>query len=184
METPPQERASTYDLPLLATKLYVPHPHARLVSRPQLAERLQEGVEDALTLISAPAGFGKTTLLAQWLAQSGIPVAWLSLEAEDNDPTRFLSYVIAALQTLDAQLGTTALAPLRTPQPPAPEAVLAVLISDVTSRDAAEFALVLDDYHVISAESIQRGMTFLLEHLPPQLHLIVATRADPPLPFA
>ena len=170
--------------PLLATKLHVPHPRTDLVSRPHLVERLQQGMERALTLVSAPAGFGKTTLLAQWLARSAIPAAWLSLEAEDNDSTRFLSYLIAALQTLDAQLGTTALALLRTPQPPSPEAVLAVLISELTGRGTGEFALVLDDYHVITAESIQREMTFLLEHLPPQLHLVLATRADPPLPLA
>jgi len=103
---------------------------------------------------------------------------------EDNDPTHFLSYLIAALHTLDAQLGTTALALLRTPRPPAPEAVLAVLVSEVTNRDRGDIALVLDDCHVITAESIQRGMTFLLEHLPPQLHLILATRADPLLPLA
>jgi LuxR family maltose regulon positive regulatory protein len=170
--------------PLLATKLHVPRPRTHLVPRAHLVERLQRGVECALTLVSAPAGFGKTTLLAQWLVESGMPTAWLSLEAEDNNPSRFLSYLIAALQTFDAQIGTTALAMLRTPQPLSPEAVLAVLINDITSRGAREFALVLDDYHVITADSIQRGMTFLLEHLPPQLHLILATRIDPPLPLA
>ncbi len=170
--------------PLLPTKLHVPRPRPHLVPRAHLVERLQRGVDRALTLISAPAGFGKTTVLAQWSAESGMPVAWLSLEPEDNDPTRFLSYLIAALQTLDAQLGTTALALLHTPQPPSPEAVLAVLVSELTSRDSRDFALVLDDYHVITEESIQRGMTFLLEHLPPQLHLILATRADPALPLA
>jgi len=152
--------------PLLAAKLHVPRPRTHLVPRAQLIERLQQGMARQLTLLSAPAGFGKTTLLAQWLAKSAIPAAWLSLEAEDNDPTRFLSYLIATLQTLDAQVGTTALALLRTPQPPLLEAVLAVLISDVTSRGDGEFALVLDDYHVITAEPIQRAMTFLLEHLP------------------
>jgi LuxR family maltose regulon positive regulatory protein len=106
------------------------------------------------------------------------------LEAEDNDPTRFLSYLIAALQTLDTQFGTSALALLHIPRPPSPEAVLAVLISEVTGGVAREFALVLDDYHVISAEPIQRGMTFLMEHLPPQMHLVLATRTDPPLPLA
>jgi LuxR family maltose regulon positive regulatory protein len=141
-------------------------------------------MQSALTLVSAPAGFGKTTLLAQWLAESDTPVAWISLEAEDNDPARFLSYLITALQTLDAQLGTTALAMLRTPQPPSPETVLALLASDLAERDAGDFALVLDDCHVITAESIQRGMIFLLEHLPPQLHLFLVTRADPPLPLA
>ena len=177
-----QQRHPLY--PLLATKLHVPRPRTQLVPRSHLVQRLQRGAERALTLVSAPAGFGKSTLLAQWFMKSDLPVAWLSLEAEDNDPTRFLSYLIAALQTLDAQLGITALTILRTPQPPSPEAVLAVLTNDLLNRDAGEFALVLDDYHVITAESIQRGMTFLLEHLPPQLHLVLATRADPPLPLA
>ena len=187
METaqpPPLAQQRTPINPLLATRLHMPRPRTDLVSRPHLVERLQQGMTCTLTLISAPAGFGKTTLLAQWLSQSAIPAAWLSLEAEDNDPTRFLSYLIAALQTLDAQVGTTALAMLRAPKPPVLEAVLAVLISDVSSRDTREFTLVLDDYHVITAEPIQRGMTFLLEHLPPQMHLVLATRADPPLPLA
>jgi LuxR family maltose regulon positive regulatory protein len=171
-------------LPLLVTKLFVPRPRTPLVPRAHLVDLLQQGLARSLTLVSAPAGFGKTTLLAQWLAQSDLPVAWLSLDAEDNDPAHFLSYLIAALQTLDAQLGTTALALLRTPLLASPEAVLAVLISELTDRRPREFALVLDDYHVIGSEPIQRGMTFLLEHLPPQLHLILATRADPPLPLA
>ncbi len=169
---------------ILATKLYAPRPRAHLVLRAHLIERLQQGVERPLTLISAPAGFGKTTLLAQWFMESGMPVAWVSLEAEDNDPTRFLSYLIAALQTLDAQIGTTAMAMLHTPQPSAPEAVLAVLTNDLVDRGGGDFALVLDDYHVITADPIHCGMTFLVEHLPPQMHLILATRADPPLPLA
>ena len=131
-----------------------------------------------------PQGSAKPPYLPNGSAESGMPVAWLSLEAEDNDPTRFLSYLIAALQTLDAQLGTTALALLRTPQPPSPEAVLAVLTNDLVERGGDDFDLVLDDYHIITAEPIQRGMTFLLEHLPPQMHLLLATRADPPLPLA
>jgi LuxR family maltose regulon positive regulatory protein len=170
--------------PLLATKLHVPRPRTNLVPRARLVRRLQQSLARSLTLVSAPAGFGKTTLLAQWCAQSGTPVAWLSLEAEDNDPTRFLSYLIAALQTLDAQIGTTALALLRTPQPPSPEAVLAVLTNDLVDRGGGDVTLVLDDYHVITANPIHGGMAFLLEHLPPQLHLVLATRADPPLPLA
>ncbi len=170
--------------PLLATKLHVPRPRTHLVPRSHLIERLQRGAERALTLVSAPAGFGKTTLLAQWFMESGMPVAWLSLEPEDNDPTRFLSYLIAALQTLDAQIGITALTMLHAPQPPSPETVLAVLTNDLVDCDAGDFAFVLDDYHVITGESIQRGMAYLVEHLPPQLHLILATRADPPLPLA
>ena len=171
-------------LPLLATKLFAPRPRPHLVPRPRLVEQLQQGLAQALTLVSAPAGFGKTTLLAQWLAQTSMPVAWLSLEAQDNDPARFLSYLIATLQTLDAHIGTNALALLHTPQPPSPETVLALLTNDLVNRGAGDFALVLDDYHVLTEESIQRGMTFLLDHLPPQLHLVLATRANPPLPLA
>ncbi len=180
---PPRKHGDPLN-PLLSTKLHLPRSHVQLVPRSHLVERLQQGVTGSLTLVSAPAGFGKTTLLAQWLTQSSTPVAWLSLEAEDNDPIRFLSYVIAALQTLDAQVGTTALALLRTPQPPSPEVVLAVLTNALVDRDEDDVALVLDDYHVITADPIQRGMAFLLEHLPPHLHLILATRADPPLPLA
>src|SRR6266567_2757528 len=172
--------------PLLATKLHRPLPRAHLVRRPQLAARLTQGVMGALTLVSAPAGFGKTTLLAQWLAQSGMPVAWLSLEAGDNEPVRFLSYVIAALQTLDPQLGSVALTLLQMPQPAAPETVLTLLTNDVAShgRDGADFALILDDYHVLDAKAIDQALAFLLEHLPPQMHLVIATREDPALPLA
>src|SRR6266487_4166326 len=170
--------------PRLSTKLHPPLPRAHLVRRPRLAARLTQGMMGPLTLVSAPAGFGKTTLLAQWLAESGMPVAWLSLEPEDNEPTRFLSYVIAALQTLDPHLGTTALALLQTPQPAPLETVLIMLTNDLTSREEGNFVLVLDDYHVIEAEPIHRAIAFLLEHLPPQMHLMLATRADPPLPLA
>jgi LuxR family transcriptional regulator, maltose regulon positive regulatory protein len=130
--------------PLITTKLHMPRPRAQLVSRSQLAERLQQGMTDALTLVSAPAGFGKTTVLAQWLAESGTPAAWLSLEPGDNEPVRFLSYVIATLQTLDPSIGVTALSLLRTPQPAPPETVLAGLVNDLMTREAADFALVLE----------------------------------------
>src|SRR6266576_5531987 len=172
--------------PLLATKLHRPLPRAQLVRRPQLAERLTQGVMGPLTLVSAPAGFGKTTLLAQWFAESGLPVAWLSLEPGDNEPVRFLSYLIAALQTLDPHLGAVALTLLQMPQPAAAEAVLTLLTNDVGShgRDGGDFALVLDDYHVIDAKPIDHALTFLLEHLPPQMHLVIATQEDPPLPLA
>jgi LuxR family maltose regulon positive regulatory protein len=170
--------------PLLSTKLHAPRPRAQVVPRPQLSGRLQQGAAGALTLLSAPAGFGKTTLLAQWLAQSGRPAAWLSLEPEDNEPMRFLSYLIAALQTLDPHIGTTALSLLHTPHPTLPETILALLINELEQREGGAFILVLDDYHVITAEPLHRALTFLLEHLPPQMHLILATRADPPLPLA
>ncbi len=164
--------------PLLATKLHVPRPRRQLVSRPALIKHVQEGVQGPLTLVSAPAGFGKTTLLAQWVAESGMPVAWLSLEPQDNDPVRFLASVLAALQQLDPDMGTTALALLHSPQPVPPERVLAVLTDELTNREAGDFALVLDDYHAISAAPIHRSLIFLLEHLPPQMHLVLATRAD------
>jgi ATP/maltotriose-dependent transcriptional regulator MalT len=170
--------------PLLATKLYVPRPRTQLVHRSHLIERLQQGMECALTLVSAPAGFGKTTLLAQWLAESGTPVAWLSLEPEDNDPVRFLTYLIAALQTRNPQLGVNILELLEASQSTPLESALIVLSNDIINRQIADFVLVLDDYHTIASESIDRAMTFLIEHLPPQVHLILATRADPPLPLS
>jgi ATP/maltotriose-dependent transcriptional regulator MalT len=169
---------------VLSTKLHRPRPRSHLVSRSHLIKRLQQGMERALTLISAPAGFGKTTLLAQWLAEGGTPVGWVSLEPEDNEPVRFLSYVIAAIQKLDPDIGATALSLLQSPQPVPPERVLAVLTNELTNREEGDFALVLDDYHVIEASPIHESMIFLLEHLPPQIHLVISTRADPPLPFA
>jgi LuxR family maltose regulon positive regulatory protein len=132
----------------------------------------------------SPAGFGKTTLLSTWLAASGTPAAWLSLEAEDNEPMRFLSYVIAALQTLDPSVGTSALALMSTPESPPLERVLVLLTNDLVMRTEADFVFVLDDYHVITAEPIHRVLTTLVEHLPPHMHLIVSTRSDPALPLA
>ena len=169
---------------LLMSKLQMPRLRIRLVTRYHLTLRLQQGMEQALTLVSAPAGFGKTTLLAQWIAERDIPVAWLSLEPEDNDPVRFLSYVIAALRMVDAHLGATALALLRTPQPPPPEMVMALLSNELMRSPTGDFALVLDDYHLITATPIHRALTTLVEHMPPQMHLLIATRADPPLPLA
>jgi LuxR family maltose regulon positive regulatory protein len=181
--TPPNTQGNPL-APLLATKLHQPRPRAQLVPRSHLVERLQQGVAGALTLVSAPAGFGKTTLLAQWRASTRAPVAWLSLEPEDNEPTRFLTYLIAALQTLDPHFGAPALVLLGLPQPSEPETVLALLANDLMHWQGEDFTLVLDDYHVVEATPIHRALTFLLEHLPPQMHLIIATRADPPLPLA
>ena len=171
---------------LLATKFHRPLPRANLVRRPQLAERLTQGVMGPLTLVSAPAGFGKTTLLAHWLAESGMPAAWLSLEPGDNELVLFLSYLIAALQTLDSQLGSEVLTLLQMPQPAAAETVLTLLTNDVGSHehDRGDFALVLDDYHVLDATPIDHALTYLVEHLPPHMHLVIATREDPPLPLA
>lgn len=169
--------------PLLMTKLHIPRLQPHMVARNHLVERLQQGATRPLTLISAPAGFGKTTLLTQWISASSMPVAWLSLEPNDNDPLRFLFYLIAALQTLDPQVGTKALALLHALQPPHPEDIITVLVNELVQSGAQDKALILDDYHVITAEPLQRGMAFLLDHLPMSLHLILATRSDPALPL-
>ena len=183
MEKATQEMASIHYTPLLATKLHMPRPSARLVHRSLLDERLAQGMTGALTLISAPAGFGKTTLLSDYLTRIATPVAWLSLEREDNDLARFLSYAIAALQTVDQEIGSTCLALLQSSTPATVESLLALLINDLVSVKLPHFALVLDDYHVIEDLAIQHALAFLVEHLPPQMHLIIATRADPPLPL-
>jgi LuxR family maltose regulon positive regulatory protein len=175
--------------PLLRTKLYIPPVRPELVPRPRLIERLNVGACSSrkLTLISAPAGFGKTTLVSAWLSGLEQPPAWLSLDAGDNDPVRFLSYVIAALQTILPGVGEAALALLRSPQPAPLESVLTVLINELCAApgmsDAARHAIILalDDYHEIDAAAIHDAMTFLIDNLPPRLHLIIVTRADPPL---
>jgi LuxR family maltose regulon positive regulatory protein len=169
--------------PLLQTKLYIPPLRPEMVSRPRLTERLNAGLHRKLTLVSAPAGFGKTTLLSEWAASCGRPVVWLSLDKGDNDPACFWAYSIAALQTVRADMGETALAMLRSSQPPPIEAILTALINEMAERPEA-LALILDDYHVIEAEPIHDGLTFLLDHLPPQMHLVIASRADPPLPLS
>jgi LuxR family maltose regulon positive regulatory protein len=175
--------------PLLATKLYIPPIRPELVSRPRLIERLNAGLDRKLTLVSAPAGFGKTTLVTEWLAGvsrrggCGRPFTWLSLDENDNDPARFFTYFVAALQRLDPNIGQTAQAMLQAPQPPSPEALLTSLINDIAAT-STPFALVLDDYHLIDAPPIHQQLAFLLEHLPPSMHLGLVTRADPPLPLS
>jgi LuxR family transcriptional regulator, maltose regulon positive regulatory protein len=171
--------------PLLATKLHVPRRQRDLVARPRLSERLSRGAESALTLVSAPAGFGKTTLLTQWLAAppaDGRSVAWLSLDQRDNDPGLFWTYLVGALKTAVQGVGATELSLLQPPEPPS-EAGLATLLNDLDAI-SDDVVLVLDDYHIIEARDVQDGMAFLLEHLPPQIHLVIASRADPALPLA
>jgi LuxR family maltose regulon positive regulatory protein len=195
---------------LLQTKLYIPSTRPRLVSRPRLIERLNAGRYRKLTLISAPVGFGKTTLVSEWIhsgvrskdygvgerheaeqeafltSYSLLPTprfAWISLDESDNDVTRFLTYFIAALQTLEADMGKGMLNALQSPQPPSPEVVLTTLINEVAAiSDPVIF--VLDDYHLIEAQPIHDVLTFLLRHLPSNMHLVIATREDPILPLA
>src|SRR5437660_1369873 len=149
--------------PMLATKLYLPRLRPNVVSRPRLISRLNEGLHRKLTLISAPAGFGKSTLVSAWVALCGRPVAWLSLDEADSDPARFLSYLVAALQTIAPTIGAGLLAVLQSPQPPPPEALLTALLNDITTI-SDHFVLVLDDYHVIDATPVDTALAFLLEH--------------------
>jgi LuxR family maltose regulon positive regulatory protein len=169
--------------PILATKLSIPPLRPNVVIRPLLIERLNEGLHCNLILISAPAGFGKTTLVSQWVEGIERPAAWLSLDEGENDLTRFLMYLVAALQTIAATLGEGVSGVLQSPQPPPTEAILTALLNDLTTiRD--HFVPVLDDYHVIDAKPVDHALTFLLDHLPPHMHLVIATREDPQLPLA
>jgi len=154
-----------------------------VVARPRLIERLDEGLYRKLTAISAPAGFGKTTLLSAWAAGCEPQVAWLSLDDADNDQTRFLNYVVAALRTVAPTIGEAVLIALRSPQPPPTEALFTNLLNEIASVSDS-FVLVIDDYHVIDARPVDDAVTFVLEHLPPQIRLIIATREDPQLPLA
>src|SRR2546425_8013255 len=169
--------------PILATKLYIPPLRPKVVSRPRLFERLNEGLHRNLILISAPAGFGKTTLVREWVEGIERPTAWLSLDEGENDPTRFLTYLVAALQTIAATIGEGVLGVLHSPQPPPTETILTALLNDLTTI-SDHFVLVLDDYHVLDAKAVDQALTFLLEHLPPHMHLVIATREDPALPLA
>ncbi|MEJ2304734.1 MAG: LuxR C-terminal-related transcriptional regulator [Anaerolineales bacterium] len=179
---------------LLVTKLFIPPTRAKLVHRPGLIERLNDGLDRKLTLLSAPAGFGKTTVVSHWvenLRNNGeidgqpIKVVWLSLDEDDNDPVRFLTYFIAALNQnkgIEAQLGQGALSMLQAPQPPSANTILISLINDLAAIPE-KIIFVLDDYHLIESEPIHQALVYLLENLPPQLHLVIATRQDPHLPL-
>jgi LuxR family maltose regulon positive regulatory protein len=144
---------------------------------------LNAGLQHKLTLISAPAGFGKTTLVSEWLAGCGRPAAWLSLDEEDCELTRFLTYLVASLQAIASNIGKGVLAVLQASQPPPTESILTILINEITTISDS-FILVLDDYHVIDSQPVDQALTFLVEHLPPQMHLVIATREDPHLPLA
>ena len=171
-------------VPILTTKLYVPPPRPGIVTRPRLMDRLNDGLANGsrLTLVSAPAGFGKTTLISEWIADCQRPAAWLSLDEGDNDLTRFLTYLAAALQTFAENLGAGVSAVLQSPQPPPTGAILTILLNDIAAL-SNNFILVLDDYHVIDSQAVDQALAFLVEHQPPQLHLVIASREDPSLPL-
>lgn len=194
---------------LLQTKLGIPQLRSRLVPRPRLIEKLDAGMDGRLILVSAPAGSGKTTLVVEWLSSrdeggrlvlsetEGMKneriqsssfifrpsqVAWLSLDGGDNDPQRFMMYLLAALRKIDAGIGRSVEAMMRSPQPPPGDAIMTALVNDI-SAVAQPFLLILDDYHVLHSPPIFQQVNFLVEHLPQQMHLIVITREDPPLPL-
>lgn len=173
-------------LSLLETKLYRPQWRSGRVSRPRLVKRLQEGMDRKLTLISAQAGFGKTTLLTEWLAADALRlqqrVGWVSLASSDNDPTLFWAYVITALQQVRPDVGAHALTLLYAAQPPPIPVILTTLINDLSALEV-DVVLVLDDYHVIETEPIHDGFSFLLDHMPASMHVVIASRSDPPFPL-
>ncbi|MCJ7624528.1 MAG: hypothetical protein MUO76_13575, partial [Anaerolineaceae bacterium] len=181
---------------LLTTKLYIPHTRPELVPRSRLIKDLNGGLHRKLTLLSAPAGFGKTTLVSEWIdnLRSGTAkesqienrIAWLPLDKDDNDTARFLTYFIAALNQIEginAVFGKGALTMLQSPQPAPSEAVLTSLINELAASSVKIF-FVLDDYHLIDAQPIHDALNFMLENIPPQMHLVIATREDPNLPLA
>ncbi len=197
-------------MPILVTKLYIPPPRPKIVLRPRLVERLSEGLQRKLTLVSASAGFGKTTLVSEWIAGCGqqrepavhepsvreplVRAAWLSLDEGDNDLTRFLTYLVAALQTLTpvfggppetggAKIGAGTLTVLQSAQRSSTESVLTILLNEIATIPD-HFVLVLDDYHAIDSKPVDDALTFLLEHMPPQMHLVITTREDPRLPLS
>lgn len=170
------------NIQILSTKLYIPLPRSKVVLRPRLIERLNEGLDRKLTLISASAGFGKTTLVSEWAAGCERPVAWLSLDEGDVDSTRFLTHLVAAVQTIADNIGEGVISALQSLQPPSTESILTILINELSALPY-KFVLVLDDYHIISAKQIDNALIYLLEHLPPQMHLVIATRENPQLPL-
>ncbi|MGZ9583050.1 LuxR C-terminal-related transcriptional regulator [Paenibacillus marinisediminis] len=169
--------------PIMATKLFFPTPRPKAVCRPRLTERLSMGLYRKLTLISAPAGYGKTTLVCEWLADCGRPAAWLSLEEGDNELIRFLTCMISSIQTLETNIGQGILAVFQTPQLPPTESILTALLNEITAIPNP-FILVLDDYHAVNSKPVDDAVYFLLDHLPTQMHVVITTRQDPSIPLA
>jgi LuxR family transcriptional regulator, maltose regulon positive regulatory protein len=172
-------------IPILATKLYIPPPRPKVVLRPRLIDQLNESLRHSpgVALISAPAGFGKTTLITEWITGCERPIAWLSLDEGDNDLIRFLTYFVAALQTIAPLIGERVKGVFQSPQPLPFETILTALLNEIAAIPG-NFVLVLDDYHVIDSKPVDQALTYLLEHLPPQMTLVITTREDPNLPLA
>jgi LuxR family transcriptional regulator, maltose regulon positive regulatory protein len=169
---------------LLATKLHVPGARPGFVPRPRLAERLEEGLDRKLVLVSAPAGSGKTALLADWARHNRRPVAWLSLDPGDNDPARFWRHAAAALDQAHPGIAGRVAALLGPPAPRSFEGVVTAVINEIAAQADGEILFFLDDYNLIGSQRVHESLAFLIEHLPPGLHLVMASRADPPLGLA
>ena len=167
-------------MPLLTTKLHIPTPRSDLVARPRLIERLDAGMQGKITLISAPAGYGKSTLVSEWIAHAKIPVTWLSLDASENDITQFFIYLIAALQQINPNIGVDVQSILDAGADPPIENLLTALVNDITAL-APRFALVLDDYHLIQEIKVHQAIDFLFDHFPPGMHMVILSRIDPPM---
>lgn len=176
-------------IPILATKIYIPPPPPGVVLRPRLTERLnaglcqEQGYGQKLTLISAPSGFGKTTILSEWIPSCKRPAAWLSLDEGDNDLPRFLAYMVAGLRTIAPDLGEEVMGELQSSQPPPIEILLTALLNEIAAIPS-DFIFVLDDYHVVESQAVDSALTFLIDHLPPRMHLVITTREDPDLPIS
>jgi len=169
-------------LSILTTKLYAPPPRPKAVKRAHLLQRLAVGTDRPLTLVSAPAGFGKTTLVSDWVQEQQRPLAWLSLDESDADLSRFLAYVIAALQGVAPTVGQGVLAALQGQSSPPMESLMTALINDL-DRQQKPIVLVLDDYHRLESKAVDAALTFMLDHMPRSLRLVLVTREDPPLPL-
>jgi len=168
---------------MLLTKLYIPAPSKSLVFRENLLNRLNQGLDRKLILISAPAGYGKTTLISEWIRQNKIPTAWFSIDKNDNDPVEFLSYSISAIQNIHKDFGQVALELLKSHRPFEAESIINLLINEIIEIEI-DFLLVFDDFHLINNSEVYNLMVYLLDHAPENIHVVILTRSDPALPVA
>jgi LuxR family maltose regulon positive regulatory protein len=177
----PQE--SILDSNLLSTKLFIPEPRQDYIIRPKLLDLLDGAISSKLILVAAPPGYGKTTLLSVWIKERDFPTAWLSIDPEDNDSSSFLRYLIEALHSISPKIGQVSLALLKSSQTSSAQEVLTALLNDLTQIEQ-DSTLVLDDYHSIENQEVHDHLTYLLDHLPPRMHIVIASRSDPPLPIS
>ena len=165
---------------MLLTKLHVPPAGNNVVHRTELFEKLNSGLSRKLILVSAPAGFGKTTVVSDWIDQNKIPAAWFSLDNGDNEPVDFLSYIISGIQSIQPAFGQSALPLLNSPNRPSVESITSLLINEIININQ-NFLLVLDDFHLIKSNEVLKLVSYLLEHIPGNIHIAILTRSDPVL---